>query len=370
MYKEIGSNFWLNRYNELEFRELSTDFLQIDISDIAFLSTGRSAISFVLEHIKLPEDKKVALLPLFTCHTVIEPFINAGYKLFYYNIDKDLYCSRESFLEEIGKYQPSVVLIHGYFGFNTLLSIKDVITAIRESGIIVIEDITQTMYSKFEHTKADYYISSFRKWTALPDGGFAASTNKLFSYKPNNIDKILQESKLDAFHAKYLYICKGIGNKDRFLNMFKDAEQLLCEQKDIFAMSNVSKIIQANLKIDILQKKRRENFRILSEGLTDTSLIEPVFKDLPEDVVPLYFPIYVKDNRREVQRFLAKNNIYAPIIWPKPIQCEDGVTESVDWIYDHILSIPCDQRYGIEDMKRIVNRIMEFEKKFVKTSKK
>jgi hypothetical protein len=116
IYKEIGSNFWLNRCDELKTKEISLDFLQLNIRDVAFLSTGRSAISFVLEYIELPVHKKVALLPPFTCHTVIEPFINAGYKVFYYRIDKNLTCSRQYFLEDIEKYQPSVVLVHGYFG--------------------------------------------------------------------------------------------------------------------------------------------------------------------------------------------------------------------------------------------------------------
>lgn len=369
MYKEIGSDFWLNRYDELENKEISLDFLQLNISDVAFISTGRSAISFVLEHIKISEDKKVVLLPPFTCHTVIEPFINAGYKVFYYSIDRNLKCSRESFLEDIERYQPSVVLVHGYFGFDNLSSIKDVILDIRKSGVIVIEDITQTMYSKFEHIKADYYVCSFRKWTALPDGGCAISINKPFTYKPVKVNKNLQEAKLKAFHAKYLYIYKDIGNKNEFLKMFRAAEQILCDQHDLFAMSDVSKKIQGNLKIDFIRERRRDNFQVLSKGLASISFIEPVFNNLPEDVVPLYFPVYVKHNRNELQKYLAENNIYAPIVWPKPIQCEGLVTSETNWIYDHILSIPCDQRYGSDDMRRIVQNIIDFNIKFLESTR-
>lgn len=368
MYKEIGSDFWLNRYDELENKEISLDFLQLNISDVAFISTGRSAISFVLEHIKISEDKKVVLLPPFTCHTVIEPFINAGYKVFYYSIDRNLKCSRESFLEDIERYQPSVVLVHGYFGFDTLSSIKDVILDIRKAGIIVIEDITQTMYSEFVHTKSDYYVCSFRKWAALPDGGCAISTNKSFSYKPDKVDKNLQEAKMKAFHAKYLYMCKDIGNKDEFLKMFKDAEQILCNQQDIFAMSDVSKMIQGNLQIDFLRERRRENFQILCRGLTGINFIELIFNYLPKDVVPLYFPVYVKHNRKILQKYLAENNIYAPIVWPKPIQCECLVTRETNWIYDHILSIPCDQRYSSDDMKKIVEKIIDFDVNFIEST--
>jgi dTDP-4-amino-4,6-dideoxygalactose transaminase len=241
------------------------------------------------------------------------------------------------------------------------MGILDVILQIRQSGTIVIEDITQTMYSKFEHTRADYYVCSFRKWAALPDGGCAISTNKLFSYKPNKTDKNLQEAKLKAFHAKYLYMCKDIGNKDEFLKMFKDAEEILCQQQSIFAMSSVSKMIQANLEIDILREKRRENFQVLCNGLAGINLIESVFNSLPDDVTPLYFPVYVKHNRKSLQSYLAKNDIYAPVIWPKPVQCANVLSKEVDWIYNRILSIPCDQRYDSYDMEKIIKKIMDYD---------
>jgi len=368
MYEEIGSNFWLDRHDELEAKEISLDFLQINIHDVAFLSTGRSAIAFLLEHIGLPKDKKVALLPPFTCRTVIQPFMKAGYRVCHYGINEDLTCDADSLVESIEKNQPSIVLVHGYFGFDTLRSIKEVVLDMRSSGIVVIEDITHTMYSSFEHTESDYYVSSLRKWVALPDGALAISTNRPFAYKPSRIDEDLQEAKLQAFHAKYLYMCEGIGNKDEFLRRFGEAEQILCKQESIFAMSLISKKIQANLRLDTLRKKRRENFKALVEHTRNLGTLEPIFDSLCEDITPLYFPVYIKQNRKEFQSYLAENNIYAPILWPKPSECAKAIPPTADWVYQHILSIPCDQRYGLDDMQRIAETIMEFDSERLQVS--
>lgn len=360
MHKEIGSNFWLDRNVELDDTELTLDYLNLDFIDTAFLSTGRSAISFVLEHLKLADDKKVVLLPPFTCHSVIEPFISVGYRVHYFRINQDLSCNKDTFLEDVQEYNPSVVLVHGYFGFDILKPIKDAIRIIRESNIIVIEDITQTIYSSFEHTDADYYVSSFRKWTALPDGGCAISTKDLFSSKPAEVDERLQETKLSAFHAKYLYMTQDIGIKEDFFKKMHDAEQILSSQDSIYAMSTISRRLQGSLDIAFLQSSRRNNFSFLLRGLMNSGIVEPIFKNLPADVTPLYFPVYVRCNRRELQNFLAKRDIYAPIVWPKPTQCEGVINEEADWVYNHILAIPCDQRYNIDDMKRIIQSIEEY----------
>ena len=86
--------------------------------------------------------------------------------------------------------------------------------------------------------------------------------------------------------------------------------------------------------------------------------IIPVFEELPENVVPLYFPILCM-NRKEIQSTLVQNSIYAPIVWPKDEKCPKISIDS-DYIYDHILCNPIDQRYSIDDMERIadvLNRI-------------
>ena len=93
---------------------------------------------------------------------------------------------------------------------------------------------------------------------------------------------------------------------------------------------------------------RQENARVLYEGLGNR--VKFMFPVENMDC-PLFVPILLP-NRNEVRAHLTKNEIYCPVHWPKPEGCDSN-------IYDLELSLICDQRYGIEDMERIVSVIKE-----------
>ena len=68
---------------------------------------------------------------------------------------------------------------------------------------------------------------------------------------------------------------------------------------------------------------------------------------------PIFLPIFMETKERDgLRKHLIEMGIYCPVHWPKPEGCESN-------IYDLELSLICDQRYGIEDMKRIVSVIKE-----------
>ena len=54
-----------------------------------------------------------------------------------------------------------------------------------------------------------------------------------------------------------------------------------------------------------------------------------------------------------VQHNLAKEHIYAPVLWPRAYD-NVLIDDDVIHIYDHILMIPIDQRYGTDDMDKII----------------
>ena len=361
MNKEIGSEFYLDKYEDLEDKPINLDYLKVNINDTAFLSTSKNVVYFLLEQNKIPEDRKIVLLPPFTCHSVIEPFVKDGYRVFYHRITRDLTCDRELFLEDLDRIRPSVVIVHGQFGFDTLVSVKDIIQNIKTTGVLVIEDITHTLYSDIERTYADYYIFDFERWTALPDGEGVISTKKSFPFRPFKADIELQEKRLEAFHAKYLYIEKNIGEKEDYLELFNEAEELSLSRKTIYAMSPVSKRIQSNLDIDFLKTRRRENYTVLLRGLKNSSIVQPVFDELEEGIVPMYFALYVKCNRIKLRVCLSENCIYSKVKWSKAPESKGDKDRKTESLYDNILALPCDQRYDQEDMNRIIEVINEYE---------
>ena len=100
--------------------------------------------------------------------------------------------------------------------------------------------------------------------------------------------------------------------------------------------------------LDIAIKKRRENFKYLLENLPENPAIKPIFTELPDDVCPMFFPFYV-ENRDDVMKHL-----YAKVYWPVPPMVDVKHFPGSSYIYDHVMSISCDQRFGIDDMKKVV----------------
>ena len=360
MLSEIGSNFWLNPNQKYDNINIGTP-QQFNClgEDYAWLSTGRSAIEFAIRAIEESKTdlKKVAVLPSFTCDTVFEPFLKRGYDVYYYPIERDLTTTSDAILETVFQHDASIVLFHRLFGFDTLdKQVDKMCDILRGLGKYAIEDCTQCLYSDIPRADSDFTVGSIRKWTGTPDGGFIVSHKKRLNNKPVCYDIELERAKVEASYAKYRFLFEHQGEKGEMLAMYREAEDILDNQPEIYAISEISVKVQAGLNREELICKRRENFEILGNKLT--SNLMPVFKLGGDKAVPLYFPVLVED-RAALQKHLVSNSIYAPIVWPKddkqPTQC-DGAENA----YDHLLCIPIDQRYDVDDMNRIVEVINGF----------
>lgn len=355
MLSEIGSNFWISPNEGGSGKPLGTPFqFGYQGSDYVWMSTGRSATRLVLKTIeeRNPNCKKVALLPPFTCHTVFEPFIDFGYEIHTMPLAMDLTTSVEDILKSQALCDAGVVLVHRYYGFDTLLGFDQAVIELQKRGVVVIEDCTQCLYSDFKVSDADYYVASIRKWCGVPDGGFAISKEGIFAHKPSQTDEPMVEAKRIAAGLKYQFIFEGKGDKPTFKAKYREGEALLDNQSTYYTIGNLSATIQADLDVDALKRKRKANYKVLLDGFQNVSGIKVIFDYLPEDVTPLYFPILV-DEREPFQDLLADKDIYAPVVWPKADHCPD-IDDNSQTIYDKILCIPVDQRYGTDDMERIV----------------
>ena len=351
MLSEIGSNFWLPQGEKTE-AGINGSLFNTAFEDKVFTSSGRGAISLVLEEQKANSNR--ALLPSFTCESVIEPFVRHGYEVAFYSVGKTLKVDRGLFLDEVRKADPDVILIHNYFGFDTTSEIRDLLPELRDEGIVVIEDITQSLYSCFGRLKADYFVGSFRKWDGIPDGGFVLKVNGKIENRPIGEDTALAEAKVAAMKAKYEYLFNNQGEKESFLKLFAEAESLLENEQEVYRMSDFSQREQANIRIEKLKEARRRNYVHLLEKTGDS--VEPLFRVLPENVTPLYFPVICRNRRRDLQNWLRSNRIYAPVVWPKPDFITGGLQDA-DFYYDNLLCIPCDQRYGTDEMTKIASEI-------------
>lgn len=360
-FNEIGGNFWL-KPDQLDKRSthIQKDLLTNDFKDIIYTSSGRGAIRLFLE--QNISTTQIVLLPYFTCESVIEPFIDCDYKIIYYEIETDFSIDQDKLEILIKEHNPSVLYLQSYFGFDTLKDINSFINTIKTIyKITVVEDLTHSLFGDYDHTNADYFVGSLRKWLEIPDGGILISKNsfinrnKVFENESGDIVNLFSEaSKLKDNYTVNL----DPESKDKFRKLFYKAEDILDHQKEIYPISQISKYVLSSANFSTIRESRINNYNFLFENLSDVDYLNLVLPKADNRTIPLYFCVRCKDvERTVVQKLLALEGIYATIIWPKSkyIKVEHYRNES--FFYDDLLCIPCDQRYSLSHMKHIVNTL-------------
>lgn len=360
MSKEIGSTYWLtpNVLDNLSRISLKKPNI-LDINE-SYVSTCRSAIGLTLDVLHITSKK--ALIPAFTCESVLEPFLKRGYDIFPYPVGKDLKIHWNEFEKVIREVRPSVILIHSYFGFNSTEELRNYIPNLCSRGIFFIEDMTQSMFSDFEPLSANFHVGSIRKWMPIPDGAFVT-----LPFEETDEDVELVSAKLKAFVAKGNWIQNGKGSKSVFRKQFEIAENILNSRDKVYSMSSISKKLYAATSIKEMKDRRRINYFYLenhiSKDLCLSNHLDVVFNEIVSGICPFHLPIFVKENRNELQQYLASNDIYATVIWKCPDEFVDKINDDAIYIYNHILCFHIDQRYDMDDMDRIVDILKRYYKR-------
>ena len=329
--------------------------------DALLLCSGREAVEAVLMDMAQQgkASGKVCLLPQYTCDTTIIPFEKQGWELHFFPVGKSLRTEKESFQKLLRGIAPDVLFAHAYYGVDTLAEVRECIQNHQEKGMIFVEDMTQSLALWKKGGIADYYVGSLRKWFPVPDGGFAAAGRKLLVSAAGE-KKLFVEQKRKAQSLKYQYLCGQEVEKDVFLKLNRAAEQYLYENDQVSAISEFSRDRLQNLDIQINFQRRKENASCLFQGIGKLSKVRAPLE--LKDASPLYVPVYA-DEREKLQEFLKDKNIFAPVLWPVPKQVEGRLGKDVEFIFRHLLALPCDQRYGKKDMEFISQCLLEFEQK-------
>lgn len=290
--------------------------------------SGRTAIEAVLNCIPVAN---TALLPSYCCDSMIEPFRKAGLSIDFFdvNFDKDFY---------IGSLKSSDVLLwNNYFGFELDMP---------EFDGIIIEDITHSLFSKKQYyQRSDYYVASIRKWEPVLSGGYCSIPTSYSEPPQEFLDK-----KLRAMELKAAYLDGAPTRKESYLSLFQESNEWLANNYSHLSIDDYSREYLEH--VDVVEQRaiRRSNAEVLYRELEGK--VQFMFSIEQMDC-PLFVPILLPNNRDRVKKHLIENNIYCPVHWPHPnADCESN-------IYDMELSLICDQRYGEEDMMRIVDTILE-----------
>lgn len=335
---EVGSEFG-NNSNRIGQNE----YLQICSFPRKFFLSGRTGLHFIGQEIKNLVSEIV--LPEYCCGSMIAPFAAQGYKISFYN-SFDLNNVSVDETEQ-------AFLILDYFGFLSDATLT-FISKCKAAGKIVIVDATQTAFS---HSKtydlADYIVASYRKW-------FDCLCAVVFSKNGfNSAERIKEHTSYTrtwrkAAGLKENYLKGSPVDKNGFLDLFAQANHQLDIDCVDYTPDDTELVMLCEADSSFLRKRRRENAAYLMSAvkkLSTFSEVQLIFDIMRNDDCPLFVPILVNENKRNVIRsVLIKNNIYCPIHWP----IDQRYPYCISQYHKREISLICDQRYGIDEMKKQV----------------
>ena len=226
------------------------------------------------------------------------------------------------------------LLYTNYFGLKQ----RYVEQLAEKTGTRLIVDNTQAFYAKPIQGIDTFYTC--RKYFGVADGAYLYT------------DILLDEDfEQDESYDRMAHLLKRIDlSAEQGFADFRKVDDGL-DNQPIRKMSNLTRRIMQSIDYEAAAKKRRENYQMLHEVLgEDNNLVLP----LDEDAIPMVYPFLVPING--LREKLIENKIFVARYWPNVF---DWTTDKdIEYLLTNQMQpLPVDQRYGRDDMKRIIDLI-------------
>lgn len=272
--KDIGSIFPLYDKDVAE-RDIKGK-ISAEYNNVCLYSLCREALYDIA--IRYSDTGKRVLIPAYTCQTVIDPFSQLGWDAFFYSINKDLRIDTISLIDMVKRYSPDVVVAHPYYGMDFNEVEVSSLRIASELGARIIVDLTQSIYSKERLPFVDYYVGSYRKWYACPDGAFieAVKGNAKFGIDDYSENSIFVRKQKDAMYLRGVYFhTDNEVIKQISIRQNKDAVSEISHNIVPHKMSDFSLAMMIKENPDFCQSRRINNYKRLFNGLSNCQKCSP-----------------------------------------------------------------------------------------------
>lgn len=323
---------------ELPFRKETNSVLALwGVPELPhrLFSNGRSALHFLLRNLQ----PTTVWLPAYSCISLAEAARDTQARLKFYPLQEE-FTPACDFLKLRVKRGDAVVAID-YFGRNPAKPFRELVESL--PGIFWIEDRAQA-FRPSAGAWGDYVIYSPRKLLGVPDGGILVSRKALPA-----VDREWSPDTRFIIPSLLRYEDQDQGHNADWYEAHVAYEQGV--HLSTQPMSRLSSSILASVDPQPLMKRRQDNYSVLMERLHDVAVISAQDRGF----VPLGFPIQVP-NRGALASALHREGIFAAHHWPtlaSPVS--DFPFEHQ--LCDHLLTLPCDHRYGRKDMVAIAKQV-------------
>lgn len=296
--------------------------------DGILLNTGRNALEYILRCIG---KVKGVYLPYYTCEVVLEPLKKLLIPYSFYHIN-----AKFEMVENIQLKEGEYIIANNYFG------VKDayIQTLAIKYGAHLIVDCAQAFFAKPIAGIKSFY--STRKYVGVADGGVAYGADGKYS--------LLYEEDDSTLHNSHLRIRKEQGAEAGFQDFQQNESKL--DNLPIRLMCHNTRDILWHIDYHKVITRRRANFAYLYDALKDKNFLR--LPEMDSFACPMVYPFMMKSDRN-LRKELIENKVFVARYWPNVQKLANYKLE-----YDFatkIVPLPCDQRYGEEEMNRIVDII-------------
>ena len=312
MHKEIGGYLELERFTGPMLHEKALA-----------LSSGRACLGYLIEQRGI---RKIAL-PDFNCD-VVEAVCRAhGLEIRFYPVGADLRPGTLQTEEDEWFY------LVNFYGQLTADELQN-ITA-RVPRLIV--DNAQAYFDL--PMKGVDTLYTCRKFLGVADGGFVYT------------DAPARELPADESRERMSFV---LGRFERpageyFAAAAKNNDELSMEPK---RMSALTENLLHAVDYERVKRIRTENFRRLHEGLGGQNLLN---LRLTEGAYA--YPLMLPEGQT-IRRKLIEQKIFVPMLWPNVPEQQPAESDACR-LAREILPLPCDQRYGAEEMDHIIRAVRD-----------
>lgn len=313
--KEIGGYFGLDDLVNNEY-----------YADLIALNTGRNTLLYLLKARNITK----LHIPYYLCDSVSTLLEEHDYNFEYYNIDQEFLPIFDEKLEP-GEFL-YIVNVHGQLTENQLLALK------QHFGQVIF-DYSHAFFQKPLPSVDTIY--SCRKFFGVPDGAYLATDAVLHE----TLEQDVSSDRLKHIVGRYE------GTARDYYSDFQQNDHVL-DATPLRTMSKLTRNLMGAIDYERALQTRNKNYIYLDQQFGADN---PLKLNMPQG--PFAYPLLVEDGLA-IRTRLADQGIYIPLLWPNVMK--DCPEESIEYQYAaNILPLPCDQRYGLAEMARLVDKVKE-----------
>lgn len=316
--KEIGGYIEIDRYTLPMLHE----------GAIA-VNCGINALAYLIE----ARNIKKIVMPKYLCHSMPDVCLRHGVLVRSCSVGSDFRYGEDELEED------EWLLLVNYYGQIDNATIQK----LSEQYHHVIVDNTQAYFQTPVAGVDTFY--SCRKFLGVPDGAFLYTEARLAR-------SLTRDESFEHMHFL-------LGRFERIASEFYSeytANNARFAKEPIKQMSKLTENLLHGIDYEQIKHRRTENFIYLHRALADRNKLRLIVPD-----GPFMYPFWT-ENGVALRKELQKRKIYIPTLWPNVLEtCAPDTVE-----YDmaaNILPLPCDQRYGMEEMEAMLCAIDDLSEK-------